>query len=91
MLIWVAGGLTVFLEECVVLGVCNYVNGQLTAEFKPLRPFPPLIELDVGQHVAAVATTPIAGGVIVGLNKTVVRIDQVFINYWEVVDGDAAL
>ena len=91
MFIWVTGGLTVLPEDSVVPDVCNYVDGELPAEFEPLRPFSPLLERDVGHHVAAVAATPVPGGVVIGVDETVVGVDQVFVDCAEVVDGDAAL
>lgn len=65
MFIRVASRLTIFTEEGIILGVRDYINSQSTVEFKPLRPFPPVLELNMRKHTSAVAATPVTGRVII--------------------------
>lgn len=91
MFIRVASRPTIFAEEGVIVGVGDYGNSEWTVKFKPLRAFTPMTEVYVGEHIATVATSSIPGGIIVWLNKAMVRISQIFVYSWEVVDRDAAL
>jgi len=91
MLIWVAGRLTVFSEEGIIFGVRDYIHSQRTIEFKPLRAFPPVFELNMRKHTATVATAAITGGIIVGFNKAVGGVSEIPVDGGEVVDWDAAL
>lgn len=91
MLIWVACRLTVFSEEGIIFGVRDYIHSQRTIEFKPLRPFTPVSELNMRKHTATVATAAIAGGIVVGFNKAVGGVSEITVDGGEVVDWDAAL
>jgi len=71
MLIRIARGPAVLPEEGVVLGLSNYVDGQLTVELEPLRTLPPLAKLDHWVHVIVIAATAMWGVFIVGLHKAV--------------------
>lgn len=65
MFIRVAGRLTKFSEEVVVFGVRDYMNGYIAVQLKPLRPFPPVSEMNMREHAPAVSATPVAGRLIV--------------------------
>jgi len=71
MLVRIARGPAVLLEEGVVLGVGNYIDGQFTVELEPLRTLPPLAELDRWVHVIVIPATAMSGVFIVGLHKAV--------------------
>ena len=71
MLVRIARGPAVPPEEGVVLGVGNYVDGQVTVELKPLRTLSPLAELDLWSHVIVITATATWGVFIVGLHKAV--------------------
>lgn len=91
MLVWITRRLTVFPEESIVLGVCNNIYSQAAVEFKPLRPFSPLVELDIRKHVPAVTTTTITSRLVIGLYKAVDGADEVPVDSEEVIDWNAAL
>ena len=47
--------------------------------------------MDGGFHTAAVAAPPIPGRVVIGLDEAVEGFSEVFVDGWEVVNGDSAL
>lgn len=91
MLVRVARGPTILLEECVVFGVGNYLDCHSPMNLKPLRPFPPLGEMDIGFHPTAITPPAIARRIIVRFHKAMDGFREILVNGLEIVNRYTAL
>lgn len=91
MLVGVAARQTIFLENHIVPCLRNKTYCQFTGCLEPLRPLAPLVETDVGEHVAAVAPAALWRVFIKGVDKAVHRVHEVIVYHLEVENRDTAI